>query len=176
MSNFEKARASIDKGLTGKSHFPYRSIRLCSHVTASPACQGRYVIRRVTRVVVCRHAVRCARVSIIMGSIATKHWNGGAYSEKPPPSLATTKGGFQISACTKRQRRRDNDDDSVYGGNQGNGIGHAAVVHTRNSLRDGARARATQTVVIHIHAQKCRTVYLYKINTDWPMIVINIKI
>lgn len=69
--------------------------------------------------------------------------------------------------CTKRQRRRDNDDDSVYGGNQGNGIGHAAVVHTRNSR--GTRARHTPTDA-HEHAQKS----VYKVYTVSPIIVKNI--
>lgn len=61
----------------------------------------------------------------------------------PPPQPGRRGRGFQISVRTKWQRRRENDDDSVYGGNQGNGIGHAAV-HTRNS-HTSARAWRTHT-------------------------------
>lgn len=68
--------------------------------------------------------------------------DGGARApRKPPPRPGGF--GFQRARCGNVAGRTMT--IPVYGGNQGNGIGHAAAVHTRNSHR--ARTHMSDTLM-----------------------------
>jgi len=78
---------------------------------------------------------------------------GRARAEKPPPR----PGGFGFQRARRGNVARSMMTIPVYGGNQGNGIGHAAAVHTRNS--HSARTHMCDTTLMSVykrtHAHTC---------------------
>lgn len=80
--------------------------------------------------------------------------DGGARAPKKPPPRP---GGFGFQRARRGNVARRMMTIPVYGGNQGNGIGHAAAVHTRNS--HSARTHMCDTTLMSVykrtHAHTC---------------------
>jgi len=115
-------------------------------------------------------AERCPskqRARVYRATTAT-YGDGGARAPRKPP---LRPGGFRFQRAQYGNVAGRTMTIPVYGGNQGNGIGHAAAVHTRNS--HSARTHMCDTTLMSVykrtHAHKRGTC---RLPPSWNIIII----